>query len=340
MRKAIFALLIVALLPFLGLNVAQAQPIKYAQAGMPFLKIDVGGRAALAGTQIGARGDAMSVFYNPALLAQADGIQVMSSITNWIADIKHYGMAASYNAGNLGTFAVSLIWMDYGELRRTVPYLGEDPTLRNIGYIDQGTFQVGEYAVGFAYARWISSQFAVGGHLKYAHQDLGSVVIYDEIRGENRTQKNALGNLAFDFGTLFYPGFKDFRFGLSLRNFAGQNDYYNQRFELPLTFCFGVAMDVMNFWTPEADRNMKLTVAFDWVHPRDYSERQHVGIEYSLADMVFLRAGYKFNYDEEGLTAGAGFRKDLGPVGLNIDYTYTSFGIFDSVQRFSLGVAF
>jgi len=337
--KRIVALLVTLLLPLLGMQgLSHAQPVKYAQAGMGFLKIDVGGRAAMAGTQIGAKGDAMSVFYNPALLAQAEGLQVMTSMTNWIADIKHYGTAASWNLGNLGTFGLSFIWMDYGELKRTIPYTGDDPTLRNQGYVDQGTFQVGEYCVGIGYARWISQQFAVGGHLKYAHQDLGDVLIFDEVRGENRMQKNALGNLAFDFGTLFYPGLGDFRFGFSLRNFSGQNDYYDQRFELPLTATFGVAMDVLSLFSGSEGRNSRITVAMDWSHPRDYKERLHAGLEYSLADMIFLRGGYKFNYDEEGLTLGAGFRKDLAGFGVQVDYVYTDFGIFDSVQRFSIGL--
>ena len=47
-----------------------------------------------------------------------------------------------------------------------------------------------------------------------------------------------------------------------------------------------------------------LLVSIDAIHPRDYTERINLGAEYVLMDMIALRAGYRFNYDEEGLTAG------------------------------------
>jgi hypothetical protein len=39
--------------------------------------------------------------------------------------------------------------------------------------------------------------------------------------------------------------------------------------------------------------------------PRDYGERMHFGLEYQWLQNYFLRLGYKANYDEEDLTAGA-----------------------------------
>jgi len=277
------------------------------------------------------------MFANPAGLASLEGLEVISSVTNWIADIKHYAFGVAYNMGSAGTFGVGLIYMDNGDLRRTEPYDGYDPELRNIGYLDLGTFNIQEYAIGISYARRITSQFYVGGQLKFAMQDLGDVVIFDEIEGVETNKNNSVSNLVADFGTLYYPGWKDFRFGVSIRQFANQSDYYNQRFELPLTFDFGIAMNVLELFAPEITSS-KLTVAADWVHPRDYDRRQHLGVEYSFRDIFFLRSGYKFNYDEEGFTAGLGIRKDISGIGVKIDYTYSDFGIFDSVSRFTVGI--
>jgi hypothetical protein len=321
-------------LPLLGLNTAlEAQPVKYGQAGMPFLNVNVGGRAALAGTQMAVMGDAFDMFYNPAGLGLVQGLDVMSSVTNWIADIKHYAIGAAYRSGNLGTFGVGIIWMDYGDFVRTIP------NDTNEGYATQGTFTVSEYALALSYGRQVTDRFFFGGQLKFATQDLGELPVFNEISGTVQNTSNNVNNVILDFGTLFYPGFHDLRFGVSVRNFANQSDYYDQRFELPLTFDFGIAMDMLNLFQEQtAESASKLTLAVDWVHPRDFSERVHLGAEYALSDFIFVRGGYKFNYDEEGFSAGIGIKQGLESIGLKLDYTYTDFGIFDTVNRFTLGV--
>ena len=334
------------LLAFGLVQTGHAQVTKYAQAGMPFLTIDVGSRsAAMGGTYASVNGSANDMFYNPAGLAIVEGFTASTTVTNWIADIRHYGGGAAYRLGNVGTFGVSFIWMDYGDLRRTIPALdaaNPSPDQRNQGFIDLGSFGVTEYAVGVSYARQITSAFSVGGHLRYAQQDLGAVDIINERSGEvDPDVENAVGSVVFDFGTLYYTGFRDLRFGVAFRNFSNQADYYDQRFELPLLLDFGVAMDLLSL-APSAsgaDRNSTLTAAFDWRHPRDNEERLHAGLEYGFMDTVFLRGGYKFNYDSEGLTAGIGVRTGLGGYGLKADYAYVdSNEFFGQIHRVTLGI--
>ena len=312
---------------------AFAQPTKFAQAGMGFLKIDPGARiSAMGGTQASVSATAFDAFANPAGLAFVEGLDVMASTTSWIADINHYGLAAAYNLGSAGTFGVNLVWMDYGDFRKTVPV--DDLA----GFADLGTFQVNEFAIGISYARRISDQFVVGGNVRYAEQDLGEVTIFDEVQGLNRDVGNSVDNFILDFGTMYYTGFRDLRFGMSIRNFSNQSDYFDQRFELPLNFDFGVAMDILQL-SANAPDNSALTLALDWQHPRDYSERLHAGLEYAFMDMFFVRTGYKFNYDEEGFTAGLGVDVNLAGAGaLRADYAYSDFGeFFGSVNRITVG---
>ena len=340
MRKVLYMLLIVALYPFVGTDyAAYAQEAKYGQSGMPFLKIDVGARAAMAGTQIGIVGDATSVFFNPAGLGLVEGLDATLSLTQWIVDVQHTGAAVAFRAGNLGTFGVSFVSMDYGTFIGTIPVSYD---ISQDGYQLTDDFEVAEYAVGLSYGRQISEQFFVGGQIKLARQDLGTVEIFDELESIKQgkdviiSEECAVSNIVVDFGTLYYPGFKDFRFGMSMRNFSNQSEYYDQRFDLPISFDFGVAMDVLQLFSEGG--SSRLTVAFDWVHPRDFSERQHIGLEFAFLETLFLRGGYKVGYDEEGLTAGVGVEKAFGGVGLKVDFVYTDFGIFDSVTRISAGV--
>lgn len=332
------------LLAILGLStvVMAEPPTKFAQAGMPFLQIDVGSRVGMAGTQLGIMGDAEAMFANPSAMATVERLELFGSVTNWIADIKHQAVGVAYNAGALGVFGVSAIFMDYGEFQRTIPYSqarhGISDELLNIGYIDQGTFEVSEYALAFSYARQITSQFYVGGSVKYASQDLGSVQIINPVDGTESEQGQSVSNLALDLGTVYYPGWKDLRFGVSFRNFGDQSDYFDQRFELPLTFDFGLAVDLLQAFGGDGTGDHKLTAAGDWIHPRDYDERQHIGLEYAFMNTFFLRGGYKINYDETGLTAGVGFMKDISGAGLKVDFVYQDFGIFDNVTRLSVGL--
>ncbi len=343
MNRVRYFSLITALVLAAGLtDAAHAQPVKYAQAGMPFLQIAVGGRsAAMAGTQQGIIGDAGAMFANPSGMAVLEGLDIQTSVTSWIADISHYGIAAAYRVGNLGTFGVNAVWMDYGTFTRTEVYEGFDPDLRNAGYESTGTFTVAEYAVGVAYARQIASAFYVGANFKYAAQNLPEMDILDLFNeGQTTVAENNINNWAFDFGTMYYPGFKDLRFGMSVRNFSNQSDYFNQRLELPLTFDFGVAMDLLSLASQApGGSNNSLTMAVDWLHPRDYSERLHVGLEYGFMDRLFLRAGYKFNYDEESFAGGVGVKAGLGGYGLRADYAYSAFGdFFGDVHRVTLGI--
>jgi len=261
---------------------------------------------------------------------------VAFSMADWIAGIKHNAVAAAVRT-EYGTFGIGAIWMDYGTFTRTIPV---DFATSQDGYMTDGTFQVNEYAVNLTYAKQLTDRFYFGGSLKYASQNLGKVTIYDEVLNEERDAKNSVSNVIIDVGTLFYPGFNDLRYGVAVRNFSNQSEYYDQRFELPLTFDFGVAMDLLTLWNDDARNPNKLTAAFDWVHPRDFKEVQHLGLEYSYQETLFLRGGYKFRYDEEGLTAGLGYQGGYNDNDIKLEYVYSDFGLFDSVNRFTLGVAF
>ncbi len=315
---------------------------KLAQAGMPFLTLDVGGRSAAMGNAYVAVGnDATAMFSNLAGLAMIDdGVEIMINQTNWIVDTKHYATGIAYGMGKYGTVGASLVYMDYGTFTETWPYEGSNPELINKGYEMGRDFEIGEYAIGLSYARRISDRFSIGGQVKYVKQDLFESLIFHEIQGQQKTVQNEEGIIALDFGTLYYTGFKDLRFGMSVRNFSQQGRYVVERFELPLSFKIGIAMDVMTLFNTSAT-DQKLTVAIDAWHSRDYTERIHTGVEYELMDMIALRGGYKFNYDEEGLAAGVGLKKAFGDFSLRFDYSYSDFGqFFDAVHRLSWSISY
>ena len=83
-----------------------------------------------------------------------------------------------------------------------------------------------------------------------------------------------------------------------------------------------------------------VVVDFEGSHPNHNAEQAILGGEYSFSDLFFLRAGYKFNYDAETWSAGAGFKFKVSSIGLNLDYGYTDFGFLTQMHRVSLGMSF
>jgi len=301
---------------------------KVAQSKMQFLKIGVGARAAALGDAYTAiAGEPNSIFFNPAGCAFIQGLNVEFNSTDWIADIKHLSGVISYHWGNIGTFTLDFIDMNYGSMTRTVvdAHAWE-------GYNEMGDFSVDEYSVGFGYAKNLTDRFAVGAQVKYIYQNLGQTETWWYV-GTEFEQYKKLDNkdevMAFDFGTYYDAGFKGLKIGMAIQNFANK--------ALPLTFRFGISVELNQIFFPSI-KNHVLRFAWDGLHPKDYSERMHFGLEYVFKGNYFLRAGYKYNYDEEDLTAGAGLIVNIKGMGVQFGYAFTKFGVFGSVNRFTIGL--
>ncbi len=335
MRHKFIHIFIICLL-IIGLvsMTSAAEMKKLAQTGFQFLKVDVGARAAgMGGAFVAVTNDANSLFWNPAGITQAKKGSFSISQTSWIADINQIGLAAVLPVSGIGHFGVSVVTVNYGDIPRTIISDSE------AGYIQDGTYTPGGVALGLGYAKQFTDKLSIGGQIKYASESLGSSTIRKPNTTETQTVDNELSALAFDIGTLYYTGYKDLRLSMSIRNFSQDIEYETESFQMPLTFSIGLAMDVLSVL--DVSEMHKLTLAVDAIHPRDYSERLHFGAEYMFRGMLALRAGYKVNYDEEGLAAGFGLRHDFGGVNFNLDYSYTDMGTYlGNVNRFSLSGSF
>jgi len=329
MKKMIFLLFIV-LLCLIYTIPTQAVIKKVAQTGLQFLKVDVGSRAsAMGGSYAMVGNDVTAMFYNPVGIAHLQSkYEFFVARTEWIADISYNAGGIAANFGNWGAVGLSFITCDYGDIQGTRVASTVE------GYEDTNMLDVGAYSIGLTYAYALTNKFSVGGQIKFAAQDLGESVI--DVNGKKIDNK--VSGIAYDFGTMFYPGFKSFRLGMYIRNFSQQFKYEKEAFQLPLTFAIGFAMDVLDIMSDEHENS--LLVSFDALHPRDYTERIHLGAEYTFLDFFSLRAGYKFNYDEESLTGGVGLKTNVRGLGVNVGYAYSDFGVFDSVNRISFVLSF
>ncbi len=261
---------------------------------------------------------------------QRFGWDFFATRTNWIADISYSAGALAKDLGNLGTIGINFVGTDYGD-----NIIGTRVASTEEGYIETGNLDIGAYAIGLSYARSLTNKFKFGVQIKYAHQHLGENLISEE---ENKIVQNRVNGLGYDIGTIFYPGYKSFRFAMSIRNFSSQFKYEEEAFELPLTFRIGMAMDVLDLIDETGIHSFLLSV--DALHPRDHTERIHIGGEYWYNEIIALRTGYKTNYDEEGLSLGFGLRYEFSGINLKVDYSYSQMGVFENVNRITIGGEF
>ena len=268
------------------------------QAAMPFLAFGSGGRAMAMGDAVTAQvKDASALFYNPAGIAHVEGTSVVLGSMNWLLDTKIHSGAVAHSVGGIGTFGVSFMAYDYGDpINATEIDAGAE-----FGYRDIGTMEPSEYVIGVGYGRQISSQFAIGGQVKLAHQDLlgGSGVTtriaYETGSGWVHEEHDAAKSvIAFDVGTMYNTGFRDLTLAMSFRNFGGEVKYEREAFDLPITVRIGLSSSVFKLLDMQQEGS-DLELNVDYLHPRNWNEQVNAGLEYSLNNMLYVRGGYKFN---------------------------------------------
>lgn len=333
MKKSIIQILIVFQILTLLVSVYGIERDKRAQTGLKFLEVSLDARASSMGGALTAVEDnSVSMFYNPAGMSRiGDNINIALGQFNFIADIDYmYGSAViNIEDGKYGIFGINFVSVDYGKFLGTIRADNEQ------GFIETGNFSPSAFAIGFGYAKALTDKFSVGGNIKYVYQNLtGGYINFlaDETPVSRLFDTNVL---TFDFGILYKTGFKSLNFGMNLRNFSKEINYIKESFQLPLTFEIGLSFNVIDLVEIDAAKHAIL-VSMDAVHPRDYYEKMNLGVEYKFMDLFAVRSGINTPSDEEGINFGVGFIQKITDIRFNFDYSYTSFGVFDNIHRFTI----
>jgi len=305
---------------------------RVAMSGWQFLKLPTDARFAGMGgvTTANSHGDAASALGNPASIADIENLSVSLNSMNWLVDTKYQSLAAVKNFGKLGTIGINAVLLDYGDMVRTENqpiYENGEYTGRARSALDLGTVTANDLAIGLSYARQVTDRLQVGGNLRYISEEL------DDAK---------TSNWSLDIGTVYYTGLRTLRIAMVGRNFGPDARFaeYDERIgfpavevRMPMSFQLGAAFDILE---GKGDNPHFWTIAAEFAHPNDGPEKVNVGTEYTFMNFATLRGGYRFNYDEEGLTAGGGLRLVTRAFAFKINYAYMDFGRFDSVSLFSL----
>jgi hypothetical protein len=331
MKRILTTLIIISLTQLI-----LAQNPNLGTSGAQFLQIPVGARAtALGGAYIGLSNDASSVFWNPAGIAKINNNAAHFSYLRWFNMFDYNSVSVAHNFEGVGVFAASLTVFSMDKMEVT-----DELNPNGTGEY----FDAQDMALGLTYARNLTDRFSAGITLKY---------IYERIWNETAD------GLAFDIGTQYKLDFQNLTIAMSMTNFGAEMQFdgpdlnvtydkssnlplnrltpakvVTDTYPLPLNFEVGIGMDV---FTTDF---VKTRLGIDAVHPNDNKERIHIGTEFAFFDRLFIRGGYKYNYDDEDFTFGAGANLPFGGTLISFDYAYSLYDLLPNVHRISLGIEF
>ena len=283
--------------------------------GVNYMRIGMGARAEGMGeAQVAIADNVDAIYWNPAGLAFVRKYEIgLMHLIYW-QGISYESAGAVIPMRNVGVFAVGGTFINSGAIDKTV----ENSTGSN--YTLDGTFNYSAYSAQVSYA----NKFILENQPVY----LGATLKYvgDGIDG---TSASALGA---DIGGIYVLA-KNLLIGASISNIG---TVFGENAGMPLTMRLGAGLRLPGF-----SEGHSLILAADGVLPIDAAIKGNIGAEYGMNRQIFLRAGYKLNYDLESMTFGAGYRLNSNGTVYEIDYAYAP-GLQDigATHRISLIVRF
>jgi len=280
-----------------------------------FLKISVGARgAAMGGAFVAVADDATALFWNAAGIARIDQDKSELSLShaNWPAELSFDQVGYVFHMKKIpGAFGVQARALSMQPMEETTAY---QP------YGTGNTFDAGMMAFGMTYARSFTDKFSAGVTANLLHEGLADL---------------SQQSIAFDIGTLYDVGTAGMKIGMAISNMGSEIQFIDRSARIPAVFRVGTSATLMS------KPDQKLVGSFEFSHPPDNAERLNMGGEYSFHKYVFLRGGYNFNYDSEGVAGGVGFHFPVSIAGMaDLDYAYTDMMDLGAAHRFSLTFQF
>jgi len=344
MKQYIITVIVLLLLLYQVALAGEDEFVKVGTTAAQFLKVEVGARALAMGGCFGAvANDASALYWNPAGISQLNNIEVTLTQTRWIADITHGFAGVVFPFGSSSSFGLSAMYQTMDEIEQTTIAQPKGTGL---------FFGAQDFALGLSYARAMTDFISVG---------ITGKMIYQKIWNESAT------GVALDIGIMLDTGIKGIKLAMVMTNFGmdmkmdgrdlirgysqvpdsksapdTEAKLSTESWPLPTNLRLSIAMDIIGGTDPilQSEKS-RVSALIDVTHPNDNPEHYNLGMEYGFNNQFFGRVGFRGNTDEEGLTAGGGvYLPIFGNVKLMLDYAYADFGLFNSVQHFTIGLKF
>jgi hypothetical protein len=279
-----------------------------------FLKLTSNARSAGMGDAYAAVGnDLTAIYYNPAGITQVETARaVQVGYAKWIVGAR-IGTAAFAVKTKVAVFGVSAVFYSTEEFEETT---SANPA--GTGRMIKGT----DTAIGVSIAKQVTDKLSVGGSVKAVTEDL-DLVSYTTVD--------------FDFGTLFYTGYRSTRLAMSLKNLGADREVVANKARVPTVFNISGAGEVYgNLGDP-----LSITLAAEQAYYTDFAARYYVGVEAWVNNMFALRGGWKTRHDSENWSVGAGLKQEFGGQRVNVDVSYSNAKAFgEKPIRLTVGYGF
>ena len=310
MRKLLYIVILLLNIP-LVMNGQVFPNFGSERAGLStlsFLKNDGSPRSlGMGGTSIANDGDAYGVFVNPASLTDIDKFSLQASNMLVGAGINQSFLSAIIANKNRGSaLGISLNSLNSGEMEVRTEF-------QPFGTGEK--FYVTYLSAGLTYSKSFSKYFSFGLTMKYLYEGLAGYT--------NHT-------VAADFGFLYNTDFNDLKFAVVVQNFGGNSTLSGDVLQVKLNRTSNPDLNNSNVPTifklgfsivPYHQDKHRIRTGFQLNHPNDNAENYRLGAEYDYIDLLFVRAGYRFNL--KGMrfpTFGFGLRGRVGAHPLMFDY--------------------
>ena len=312
--RVLKGIMVVALAALLPVQASATEPFaKVGTYAMQFLKIGPSARGmGLGGAFTAISNDATATYWNPAGMVDITRTSISINHVWWPADLNlDYASAV---------FSLPFVPGSFGVSARA---LTMDPQIERTIFLPEGTgqtFDAGDMSFGVSYAKFFTDKFSSGGTVHFIHSGLA---------------ERSVNTFAVDFGLVYRIGLWGMRLGMLIQSLGSKVDFDDRASKMPTQFKVGVAA------TPYQQGVNTLQGVFEFSHPSDNKERMNVGAEYSFNQFFFLRGGYNFNADTEGIAGGFGLRLDTSQTSdLVFDYAWSDMDFLQSVHRVSIGFSY
>ncbi len=273
---------------FFSINLFGSIDKKAGHYGYQFLKIPVAVElAGMANTGETTSDSPLIMMHHPAAYKGSYGSLVSISHTNWLIDTNMYNLAwRKTNFKN--SFGLGLTYVDHGEFE-----------IRTDNGLMTGHYYPMDLNFVVNYTQMINNNLYGGLNMR---------LLYEKIHTSSSLA------LTSDLGFVYRTLLNYTNFDLALKNlFSIEGKLDQEATSLPFIAEIG--------FTTGKDLNDYLqicpSVKLSYMQDHD-NVKPSVGLSVRMYDSLTLRLGYKFNYNEEDISAGVGF--DIGNIEVNYSY--------------------
>jgi len=352
-KIALTALTVCITIGFCTMSLAQ-KPYRVGTTTANFLEIGLGASGnAMGDAQVANTNDLMSVYWNPAGLAFMNQSEAQFIKQPYVADINMTFAGVGLVLPQIGTLAMGITHMGYGDDMAVTTLERPDGTGEKFGAKD--------VAFTFSVARRLVQWFSFGASGKYIHSQIW------------HTNASAL---ATDLGAIVHTQFfsseayrdDGLKIGMSISNYgtrmafegmdllqpidpspSEQGNYAETRgaykttaWELPLIFRIGIAL------TKHISSRQNIALEADALHPNNNSECINLGAQYTFIipgrGEFFLCGGYKglgMSDSIYGSSFGGGFMLPITTqLKVKLDFAYRSLGLLGNSFTYGFGLLF